>query len=269
MKACEDKGFTVDTDKTDKRFSAKNADGYKLTVEYQGNNIIYISLEGTAETYKPSTEDTQQNTTDYTLDYTDADSFEKALNDGVKVNGKIVQFEVLEYKPDSALGINCRAGEHLNFISEKELDVDTGNIIVGRVTKEPTKSLGSWTIHYEVLSIGSEKIEKPDDSQGGDTSEPLTSEITLTMGEDDFKEMNYQEAEKIFREMGFTKFEYETVDTETESANDTICYIEITEWFLGGSSFVKGDKFDADSTITLYSYKYEAPPVSDFIQLAL
>ena len=90
-------------------------------------------------------------------------------------------------------------------------------------------------------------------------SETQPTEITLTMGEDDFKGMNYQEAEKIFREMGFTKFEYETVDTETESANDTICYIEITEWIFGDSDFVKDDKFDADSTVTFYSYKYEAP----------
>ena len=351
VQACEAKGFTVDADKTDKRFSAENADGYKLSVEYQGNNVIYISLDepeykvtievecvenlifskydvevyvddnlegtithGDTETFeltltkgtyvlkfvneedddvdgevefyiekdenleykisctsskvdveiitgtsKPNTGDNQQGTTDYALDYEDAASFEKALNDGVKVNGKIVQFEVLEYKPDSALGINCWAGEHLNFISEEELDVGTGNIIVGRVTKEPTKSLGSWTIHYEVLSIGGEKVEKPDDSQSGDTSEPATSEITLTMGEDDFKGMNYQEAEKIFREMGFTKFEYRDVDTETESAEDTICYIEITEWFIGDSDFVKGDKFDADSTVTFFSYKYEAP----------
>lgn len=45
VQACEAKGFTVDADKTDKRFTAKNADGYKLSVEYQGNNVIYISLD--------------------------------------------------------------------------------------------------------------------------------------------------------------------------------------------------------------------------------
>lgn len=95
-----------------------------------------------------------------------------------------------------------------------------------------------------------------DDILGGETSE---SEITLTMGDDDFEGMNYQDAEEIFREMGFTKFEYKTVDTEDQSFNDTICYIEITEWFFGDSDFVEGDSFDADSTITLHFYKYEAP----------
>lgn len=45
VQACEAEGFTVEADKTDKRFSAENTDGYKLSVEYQGNNVIYISLD--------------------------------------------------------------------------------------------------------------------------------------------------------------------------------------------------------------------------------
>lgn len=44
VQACEARGFTVESSKTDKLFSAKNADNYQLTVEYQGNNIFYISL---------------------------------------------------------------------------------------------------------------------------------------------------------------------------------------------------------------------------------
>lgn len=162
------------------------------------------------------------------------------------------------------MGINCWSGEHLNFISEEELDVGKGNIIVGRIIEEPTKTLGSWVIHYEVLSIDGEKIEgeTTDSTDSTEPEDPPVSqptEITLTMGEDDFKGMNYQEAEQFFREMGFTNFEYRTVNTETESAEDTICYIEITEWFIGDSDFVKGDKFDADSTVTFFSYEYEAP----------
>lgn len=253
----EDYGFTVDCDSFEDYFYAYNQEGYCLTLLYtETSKELSINLD-----VPMSTTENPVSETDNKLDYADAASFEKALNDGVKVNGKIVQFDVVEYKPDSALGINCWSGEHLNFISEEELDVGKGNIIVGRIIEEPTKTLGSWVIHYEVLSIDGEKIE-------GETTEPTepedppvtqSTEITLTMGEDDFKGMNYQEAEKIFREMGFTNFEYRTVDTETESAEDTICYIEITEWFIGDSDFVKGDKFNADSTVTFFSYVYEAP----------
>lgn len=256
----EDYGFTVDSDSFDDYFYAYNQEGYCLTLLYtETSKELSINLD-----VPMSTTENPVSETDNKLDYADAASFEKALNDGVKVNGKIIQFDVVEYKPDSALGINCWSGEHLNFISEEELDVGKGNIIVGRIIEEPTKTLGSWVIHYEVLSIDGEKIEgeTTDSTDSTEPEDPPVSqptEITLTMGEDDFKGMNYQEAEHFFREMGFTNFEYRTVNTETESAEDTICYIEITEWFIGDSDFVKGDKFDADSTVTFFSYEYEAP----------
>lgn len=256
----EDYGFTVDSDSFDDYFYAYNQEGYCLTLLYtETSKELSINLD-----VPMSTTENPASETDNKLDYADAASFEKALNDGVKVNGKIIQFDVVEYKPDSALGINCWSGEHLNFISEEELDVGKGNIIVGRIIEEPTKTLGSWVIHYEVLSIDGEKIEgeTTDSTDSTESEDPPVSqptEITLTMGKDDFKGMNYQEAEQIFREMGFTNFEYRTVNTETESAEDTICYIEITEWFIGDSDFVKGDKFDADSTVTFFSYEYEAP----------
>lgn len=428
----DDYGFTVDSDSFDDYFYAYNKDGYCVTLFYtKTSKKLSIDLsapigDGAIDPDDSTTDadDNNQETIDYTLDYADAASFEKALNDGKKVNGKIVQFEVIEYKPDSILGVNCWAGEHLNFISEDKLDVESGNIIVGKITKEPSKTLtGSWKIYYDVLSItkgesvtqtqkngfdsstneiyplasytveipkywkSENKIDsgfqryaetngkvamlqvsaqvetddsypvtfdglmddndnmiavieatafekvtdyevvdtgivkgilykgtiidkdsgltgyaewfefaseedrtwctlifcqtdnteysytddfmkiiksiKPVENMPSETTPPTTTEITLTMGKDDFKGMNYQEAEKKFREMGFVNFEYKTVDTKTESSADTICYIEITELFFGKSNFSKGDKFDADSTITFYTYKYTAPsPVS-------
>lgn len=100
--------------------------------------------------------ETHIDTTSYQIDYENAEEFEAVLNSGSsKTEGKVVQFEVLKYAPDSALGHNCWAGEHLNFISVDELTVNSGDIIVGRISKEPSKTLlfGSWKIEYEVLDI--------------------------------------------------------------------------------------------------------------------
>ena len=368
---------------------------------------------------------------EYTLKYTDAASFEAALNSGEKVKGMIVQFIANDYKPDSALGFNCWAGEHLNFISENNLNISAGDTIIGKVTKEPSKVLFySWKIPYEVLSIHkSEKtwldsrtpkngfdsatnetytlasytVELPkywkfdctisggnryfaetggkvamlqftaqaesDDnypvtfdglmndnenmikmlettmfqdvtdyevidtgvvkgilykgtiteektglsgygewfafasednrtwcslvmcqtnntthlytsdfmriiqsikykeheSESQPVAEVPSTEITLTMSEEDFKGLNYKEAEKAFREMGFTAFEYETVTTEDKAKDNTICYIEIVEFIFGDSSFTKGDKFAADSTITFYFYKHKEPKTPDSV----
>ena len=218
--------------------------------------------------------DNSNKAADYILDYNDATSFENALNDGLKVNGKIVKVFVKEYVPDSILGINCHAGEHLNFLFEDELDVEKGDTIVVRVTEEPSKVflIGSWKVPCELLEISGaeEKIES--DTENAATSktndknkETEPTEITLTMNEDDFKGIKYKDAEKKFREMGFTKFKYKTVDTENKSSANTISYIEITEFFFGDSDFKKGDKFDSDSTVTFYSYKYKEPTKSSSV----
>lgn len=263
--ACITAGFTNDPYEYNTVYSATNADGYKVSLNYKGFNIFSLEFSAPKEN---NGGDTESGTSAYTLDYADAASFEKALNDGAKVKGKVVQFRVNEYAPDSVLGINCHAGEHLNFLFENELDVKKDDSIVVRVTEEPSKAflLDSWKIPCEFIEV-SEHAESPDNNVENETSssdsesnDPEITEITLTMGKDDFKGMNYQEAETLFREMGFTKFKYRTVDTETESAENTICYIEITEWLIGKSNFKKGDKFDVDSTITFFTYKYKAPP---------
>ena len=134
--------------------------------------IFMLSLVGCSESESTeSGEITPSEGDNYVIDYEDAISFEKALNDGEKVNGKIVQFDVLAYKPDSGLGINCWSGEHLNFISEIELSVQEGDIVVGVIIKEPSKVLGSWKIPYEVIEIKS-NVEKEESVAAVQTEMP-------------------------------------------------------------------------------------------------
>ena len=82
------------------------------------------------------------------IDYGDAESFEKALNAGENLEGKVVRFTALEFHPDSAVGYNVWAGKHLNFISSRNPDIKAGDTVVVR-TSEITSSLGSWFIKYE------------------------------------------------------------------------------------------------------------------------
>ena len=119
------------------------------------------------------------NDTSKATTYYDAASFENALNNGTKVNGSTVHFYVSEYAPNSAIGINCHAGEHLNFIFENELDVKGGDTIVVRVTKEPSEIflLGSWKIPCEFLGF-SEHQEGIESNPENETSSGSTPEAT-------------------------------------------------------------------------------------------
>ena len=87
--------------------------------------------------------------------------------------------------------------EKLKEILAEQLDVDAGDVIIGRITEEPWKFLHSWVINYEVLAInGTKVVSKKEEPSSSDAQ---ASEITLTMGSDDFKGMEYTEAEEIIK----------------------------------------------------------------------
>lgn len=81
-------------------------------------------------------------------DYT-TEEFEEALNNGENLNGKIVSVKVNELIPDSAFGYNMHAGEHLNFVSSKNPDVEEGDEVVVEVV-EVDSMMGSYIIEYEM-----------------------------------------------------------------------------------------------------------------------
>ena len=115
---------------------------------------LICSFTGCAKNIDP-----EYSSTDYTtIDYSDAESFEVSINNGEKKKGKIVKFRITEYVPDSIWGVNCHAGEHLNFLFDNEIDVEAGDIIIVRITKEPLKVhlLDSWKIHCMLISVVTE-----------------------------------------------------------------------------------------------------------------
>lgn len=126
------------------------------------------------------------------IDYGDAAVFEAALNAVENLEGKVVQFVALELHPDSALGYNVWAGEHLNFVSGRNPDIKAGDTaVVKAVTIE--SSLGSWIITYEkvadaqitdatIFSNGGNPDEAPkeDAKAAADSGVNVSSEETKT-----------------------------------------------------------------------------------------
>ncbi len=97
------------------------------------------------------------------IDYADAESFEAALNAGENLEGKVVRFVAGEFHPDSALGYNVWAGEHLNFVSSRNPDIKEGDIVTVRALTIES-AMGSWIINYEKVDnaeIGETTISNP------------------------------------------------------------------------------------------------------------
>lgn len=80
-------------------------------------------------------------------DYT-TEEFEAALNEGEDLEGEIVSITVDEFEPTSAFGYNIQTGEHLNFVSDSNPDVEIGDDLVVEV-EEVENVLGSFVISYK------------------------------------------------------------------------------------------------------------------------
>ncbi len=156
------------------------------------------------------TEDAEQ----FMIDYEDADTFEKALNDGKDVKNKVVKFVVSEYHPDSIAGYNAWAGEHLNFISGEDLKLSSKDVVVCRVLSTD-KSWGSWYIDYEVVEIIKAEAEI--------TTQETTEQVEVTTTEVEEIQSQYEKA--FVRELsGYTlyyMFDEDTKEVISFGTNDT------------------------------------------------
>jgi hypothetical protein len=73
---------------------------------------------------------------------------ETALNNGEDINGKTVEITVDEYVPNGALGYTIQTGEHLNFVSSDNPNVEKGDTLTVKVVKTENV-LGSFVMTYE------------------------------------------------------------------------------------------------------------------------
>lgn len=232
---CLNRGFNVEYSRNEKSFSGKNGEGYQLSVNREDYKVIYLSIKA------PENDRTVPSSSS---EYEGA-NYQSVLSELETAGFVNIKTNVIY---DLLLGFLVEDGEVENVSIGGNLTFEGGDVY--------DKEIEIIVTYHTYTSNDPENVTENNEPASGETGE---SKITMTMGQNDLKGMSYHEAERLFREMGFTKFKYQTVKTENESATDTICYIEITEWIFGDSNFNIGDEFDADSTVTFFSYKYEEP----------
>lgn len=159
-----------------------------------------------------------------TVDYTDAESFEKALNNGENLEGKVVQFVADDLKPDSSFGYDIWAGEHLNFVSSRNPDVKKGDIVTVRTTTIESVA-GSWIINYE-------KLNSESSSNSNDLTSTTNEPQQGSTNSDDFNNENANEFGTIANNFASTT----SIKTEpAEEAEISELPLEIVEYDFYGS----------------------------------
>ncbi len=181
VKSCEEKGFTVDAQKDDKHYTAKNAESYKLTVNYEGNNIVYISI--TEPEFKVDIEvECVENWvfSKYDVDVSIDDMFE-----GTITHGDTETFETV-----------LKRGNHTISFESADDDTLDGKVEMN-VSKDETIKLkiscSSSGVDVEVVS--------------GTTAEDAEKAKNMAGAPDvwtNLLEKHYEEVKKQFEDAGFT-----------------------------------------------------------------
>lgn len=158
------------------------------------------------------------------IDYGDAESFEAALNEGKNLEGKVVRFIAGEFHPQSKLGYNVWAGEHLNFVSSRNPDIQEGDTVTVKTTTIENMA-GSWVINYEKVEnavVGEDTItySKPKETTADTTTaKPKTTTTATTTAEEEKTEAETSAPDKPSAEKTENTYEhneyYDIVETSS------------------------------------------------------
>ncbi len=253
--ACADKGFNIDSYDSNKSYSAENSEGYKLSVSYQGNNVMSISVD--EPEYDVSIEiECVENLLFSTYD---VDVYIDDMFEGTIEHGATETFEVIMTK--GTYEVRFENADDDEVIGKVTIDIQKDETLKYKISCTSSKI----SVETIVGTAGSSDDETTDNGQGDNTEETTPPEteapkITVTMSEDDFIGMLYTDAEAKLREMGFTVFEYETLETEDiNKPDDTIGAVEIKNWAFGKGDFAVGDTYESDAIVVLWYYICDEP----------
>ena len=231
--ACADKGFTVDATKSEKSYSAKNSDGYQLSVSYQGNSVISISVNAPEYTVSLEIECVENLIfSKYDVDVYIDDSLQGTINHGTT--------ETYDLKLTKGV-------YKIKFVSADDNEV-MGSVDIDIHQNELLKyKISCMSTQIDVETIKGTIAEHGDD------------EAPMPQAASDFKYKNYVDVQQELTDAGFTNVSfnilYDIVLGWTEEGEVDNVSVD------GRSDFEKNEIFKKDVPIVItYHMKAEDDP---------
>lgn len=230
--ACADKGFTAEASESEKSYSAKNSDGYQLSVSYQGNGVMSISVD--EPEYAVSLEiECVENLlfSKYDVDVYVDDSMQGTISHGTT----------------ETYNLNLTKGVYeIKFVSAEDDEV-TGGVSIDIYQDESLK----YKISCTSSQINVETIQ-------GTVSQHGEDEAAMPQSASSYKYQNYVDVQTELSEAGFTNISFEILyDIElgwTEEGEVDSVSVD------GNTEFEQGDIFKKDIAIVI---TYHMPEEDD------
>lgn len=240
---CIQNGFDKNINSYDKTFTSQNVDGYRLTAEYVGNNVVSITIQEPEYEINLRVERVKNLIfSTYDVDIYVDDNFEGTVGNGLT----------------ETYTLNLTKGTHtVDFVNAEDSEV------YGQVKIDVSKNEDfAFEVYCYSSNIDIEMVKgtiSDNVENAANDNAIAATHIIVTMSEDDLKELSVKDAEQNLKEMGFTTFKQQTLDTNDKSKDGTISSVEIKSWEFGKGDFKKGDTYESDAIVVLWIYKYTKP----------
>lgn len=231
---CADIGFNVDSHSTEKVYSAKNSEGYRLSVEYQGNKVICIAVE------EPEYEVTIK------VEFVANLIFSKYDVDFIIDDEKQ---DILKHGNDWEKTLKLEKGEHIIKFANSEDSSICGEVAINITSKTEV----AYKIFCYADKVTVDMLYLNMDVDLAD------NEVKILCSESDFLGKNYKDVENELITAGFINVKTVPVYdiyfgiTDVESVDD----VSIS----GSDDYKRGDIFLNDVEIIItYHMSYEDDP---------
>lgn len=258
VEACENAGYTIDSAKTENiAFKAYNKDGYSLSLAYDVTATqLAINLQEPIEMSEyqwPDMASVLPAPTSKLGHFDRQDEYSFLLYVG---NTPLAEYQsYVDSCANSGFTLSKSEGE-TSFAAK---DIEGNHVSLSY------KGFSIMVIEFKASGYtGSDSQEdmQPGDQQGtpgsdsssdnaGSSGDP-NARITVTMGHEDFVGMQYTEAQKALKNMGFQDFRYETLK-DSSKKDGTVSAVTIQ----ANSNFSEGDTFDPSATVVIRYYAQE------------
>lgn len=247
VSACKENGFDIEVADSERYFSAKDSEGYKLFVEYVGNKVVFIRVEEPEYNVEIEIECVENWIfSKYDVEIYIDDSYEDTLTHG----------------STETYSLTLTKGTYMIKFVSAENDELTGEVKVDIAKNEELKfkiSCSSFGIDVETIvgTADNDEMETTIETEEVDSTEDTTEilKITMVANSSSYKGNNYVDVKEEFEEIGFTNI----VLVENTTSDVTITDGGVTAVKANDKDFNQGDSFSAETEIKIVYYKYVKP----------
>lgn len=251
--ACADMGFNIDSYDSDKFYSAENSEGYKLSVSYQGNNVMSVSVD--EPEYDVSIE--IECVENLLFSKYDVDVYIDDMFEGTIKHGTTEIFELIKNKGSYDIKFVNAEDDSVDAVTQFEVVQDSS--IKYKISCSSSQIDVTNLNQQDVVESTDTSSEKEETIVTEKTENNQTSgKIVMQNSAVDYigSEWTIETITDHFKSLGFTNIRAVPCEPDDNNYRKNIFELVIKKGWATTDPWEAGEEFDSDAEISVYYNEY-------------